>query len=426
MKLDPKVPHAFHVEVENDPFEDSMASPGRSTPEDAPDIEARPMILNMGPSHPAMHGVMRMLLTLQGELVLKADPEIGFMHRCFEKQSENATWTQVFPYTDRLNYSSSFTNNVAYAGAVEKLLDIQIPERAQYIRVLICEMSRIGDHLTCNGAGAMELGAFTVFLYMIQAREDFYRLAEDLCGARLTVSYVRIGGVKADLPAGYLERVEQAIKNTERLLIDCEKLVLRNRIFLDRCKGVGILSKEDAVSYGYTGPCLRATGIDYDVRKAHPYLVYDRFDFETAIGTQGDTLDRFLVRMEEIRQSIRIIRQLYKQISRGPILIDDPNIALPPKEAVYNTIEGMMRHFKLIMEGIKVPKGEAYYYTEGANGELGFYVVSDGGGGPYKCRPRSPGFALTSSLGQLLRGGQLADIIPVYGSINYIAGEVER
>ena len=426
MKLDPKVPHAFHLEVENDPFEDSMASSGRSSPEDAPDIDTRPMVLNMGPSHPAMHGVVRMVLTLQGETVVKADPEIGYMHRCFEKQSENATWTQVFPYTDRLNYCSPFTNNVAYAGAVEKLLGVDITERAKYIRVLVCEMSRITDHLTCNGAGAMELGAFTVFLYMIQAREDFYRLAEELCGARLTVSYVRIGGVKADLPAGFLPRVEAALKNTERLLKDCEKLVLRNRIFLDRCKGVGILSKEDAISYGYTGPCLRATGVDYDVRKAHPYLVYDRFDSETAVGTRGDTLDRFLVRMEELRQSMRIIRQVIQQIPRGPVLIDNPSITLPPKEAVYNTIEGMMRHFKLIMEGIKVPKGEAYYYTEGANGELGFYVVSDGGGGPYKCRARSPGFALTSSLSQILRGGQLADIIPVYGSLNYIAGEVER
>jgi NADH-quinone oxidoreductase subunit D len=272
----------------------------------------------------------------------------------------------------------------------------------------------------------MELGAFTVFLYMIQAREEWYHLAEELCGARLTVSYVRIGGVKADLPAGFLKKIEGALKKTEKLMLDCEKLVLRNRIFLDRCKNVGIISKEDAISYGYTGPCLRATGVDYDVRKAHPYLVYDHFDFETAIGTRGDTLDRFLVRMEELRQSFRIIRQLVKQIPAGPILADDPLVTLPPKEAVYNTIEGMMRHFKLIMEGIKVPKGEAYYYTEGANGELGFYVVSDGGGGPYKCRPRSPGFALTSSLSLLLKGGMIADVIPVYGSLNYIAGEVER
>jgi NADH-quinone oxidoreductase subunit D len=422
--LDPKVPHAFHVSVEDDPFEDSMM--GEAAPEDAPDLDSRPMVLNMGPSHPAMHGVVRMVLTLQGETITKADPEIGFMHRCFEKQSENSSWTQVFPYTDRLNYASPFLNNIAYAGAVEKLIGLDIPERAKYIRVITGEMSRITDHLTCVGAGSMELGAFTVFLYMIQARELFYFLAEEICGARLTVSYVRVGGLRYDLPVGFTDRLEVAIQKTEKLLLDCEKLILRNKIFLDRCHNVGIVTQEDAISYGFTGPCLRSTGVDYDVRKAHPYLVYDRLDFDVVVGSRGDTLDRYLVRLEEIRQSIKIIRQAVRQMPPGPVLLDHPSYTLPPKEMVYNTIEGMMRHFKIIMEGIRVPKGEAYYYTEAANGELGFYIVSDGGGGPYKCRVRSPGFPIISSISQLLQGAMIADIIPIYGSLNYIAGEVER
>lgn len=426
MELDPKVPHAFHFSVEDDPFEESMSSAGNGELLDAPDLDPRPMVLNMGPSHPAMHGVVRLVLTLQGETIVKAEPEIGFMHRCFEKMSENATWNQVFPYTDRLNYASPFLNNIAYAGAVEKLLGAEIPERAQYIRVIVGEMSRITDHLTCLGAGCMELGAFTVFLYMIQARELFYQLAEEICGARLTVAYIRIGGLRADLPAGFFGRLEEVIRKTEKLLSDCEKLILRNRIFLDRCRNVGVISKEDAISYGFTGPCLRATGVEYDVRKAHPYLVYNRFDFEVPIGTRGDTLDRYLVRLEEIRQSISILRQAMRQIPSGPVLLDDPTFTLPPKELVYNTIEGMMRHFKMIMEGFKIPKGEAYYYTEGANGELAFYIVSDGGGGPYKCRVRPPGFPIVSALGKILEGAMLADVIPIYGSLNYIAGEVER
>jgi NADH-quinone oxidoreductase subunit D len=237
---------------------------------------------------------------------------------------------------------------------------------------------------------------------------------------------VRIGGLKADLPVGFEERLETALKETERLLIDCKKLILRNRIYIDRCRGVGIMTKEEVVSYGFTGPVLRAAGVEYDIRKAHPYLVYDRLDFEVVLGAVGDSLDRYFVRLEEIYESIKIIRQVMKQMPKGPVLVDDPGVALPPKELVYNTIEGMMRHFKLIMEGIKVPKGEAYYYTEGANGELGFYLVSDGGGGPYKCRPRSPGFAIVSSIPRILKGAQIADIIPIYGSLNYIAGEVER
>jgi NADH-quinone oxidoreductase subunit D len=418
------VPHAFHVSVEDDPFEDSMS--GRSAPDDAPDIDSRPMILNMGPSHPAMHGVVRLVLQLQGETIAKADVEIGYMHRCFEKMSENSTWTQVFPYTDRLNYASPFLNNIAYAGAVEKLLGVDIPERAKYIRVIIGEISRICDHLTCLGAGSMELGAFTVFLYAIQARELFYQLSEEICGARLTVSYVRVGGLKADLPAGFAEKLEESLRQTERLLGDCEKLILRNRIFLDRCRDVAAISAEEAISYGWTGPCLRASGVDYDVRKAHPYLVYDRFEFEVPVGERGDTLDRYLVRLEELKQSIKILRQAMKQIPAGPVLLDHPNITLPPKELVYNTIEGMMRHFKIVMEGIKVPPGEAYYYTEGANGELGFYIVSDGGGGPYKCRARAPGFPIVSAISRLITGHMIADIIPIYGSLNYIAGEVER
>ncbi len=395
---------------------------------DESELPTEPMTINMGPSHPATHGTVRIVLTVEGETVKHSDVQVGYLHRCFEKEAEHATWTQVFPYTDRLNYVSPLLNNVGYALAVEKLIGIekQIPERAQYIRVIVGEISRITDHLTCLGASVMELGGFTPFLWMIKVREWLWELLEELTGARLTHAYVRIGGVAADLTPHFEEKLRRILSKARETLKEVESLLVKNRIFRDRMDGVGVFSAEDAVAYGWTGPCLRSTGVPYDVRKDHPYLVYDRFDFDIPVGTNGDNYDRFAVRMEEIRQSMFILEQALQQIPVGPVQIDDPRISLPPKREVYNTIEGMINHFKLIIDGIKVPKGEVYSYTEGGNGELGFYIVSDGTGQPYKCRVRPPCFILMQSLSKLIQGAGIADIVPTFGMLNMIGGECDR
>jgi NADH-quinone oxidoreductase subunit D len=392
----------------------------------APDLPTEPVPLNMGPSHPAMHGTVRMVLEVEGEKISSADIQIGYLHRCFEKESENATWTQVFPYTDRLNYISPMLNNVGYALAVEKLLDIKCTERAQYIRVIVGEIARISDHLTCLGASAMELGAFTVFLYALKAREWIFELLEEVCGARLTSTYVRIGGLAYDLPPGFDEKLRDILERTKVVLSDISKLLDRNRIFRDRMDGIGIITKEDALAYGITGPVGRSTGLAYDVRKDHPYLVYDRFDFDVPIGSVGDNFDRYAVRVEEMVQSMRILDQALKQIPAGPVMVADPRIALPPKTETYNSIEAMIAHFKLIMDGIHVPPGEAYSYTEAGNGELGFFLVSDGTGRPWKCRVRPPCFAATSVLTKVLPGLFIADVVPTFGMINMIGGECDR
>jgi NADH-quinone oxidoreductase subunit D len=395
---------------------------------DEPELPSEAMPLNMGPSHPAMHGTVRMVLEVEGEKIVSADVQVGYLHRCFEKESENATYTQIFPYTDRLNYVSPMLNNVGYALAVEKLLGIDklIPERAQYIRVIVGEIARVCDHLTCLGAGAMELGSFTPFLYNLKFREWFWELLEEISGARLTHSYVRIGGVSGDMPDGWGDKVREVIRKGRGVLAEVDKLLPRNRIFRDRMDGIGIIGKADILQYGITGPMARASGVDYDVRKDHPYLVYDRFDFDVPIGSVGDNFDRFAVRVEEMHQSMRIIEQALDQAQPGPVLIDDPRVALPPKSETYNSIEAMIAHFKLIMDGIRVPAGEVYSYTEGGNGELGFYIVSDGTGRPWKCRVRPPSFANTAILNRLLVGLFIADVVPTFGMVNMIGGECDR
>jgi NADH-quinone oxidoreductase subunit D len=395
---------------------------------DEPELPSESMPLNMGPSHPAMHGTVRMVLEVEGEKIRSADIQVGYLHRCFEKESEHATYTQIFPYTDRLNYVSPMLNNVGYALAVEKLLQIdeQIPERAQFIRVIVGEISRITDHLTCLGAGAMELGAFTPFLYNIKFREWLWELLEELSGARLTHSYVRIGGVAGDLTEGFIPKLREVIRRGREVLVDVDKLLTRNRIFRDRMDGIGIFSKEDISAYGITGPLARAAGIAYDIRKDHPYLVYDRFDFDVPVGSVGDNFDRFAVRVEEMHQSMRILEQAMDKIPDGPVVLDDPRISLPAKSETYNSIEAMIAHFKLIMDGIRVPAGEIYSFTEGGNGELGFYIVSDGTGRPWKCRVRPPSFANTAILGKVLPGLFIADVVPTFGMINMIGGECDR
>jgi NADH-quinone oxidoreductase subunit D len=394
---------------------------------DALELPAEPMRLNMGPSHPAMHGTIRMVLDLDGETVMNVDVQPGFLHRGFEKSCERGTWAQVFPYADRLNYVSPMLNNVGFALAVEKLIGITIPERGQYYRVILGEIARICDHFTCNGAGAMELGAFTPFLWLLKVREWCWDILEKETGARMTHSFGRIGGMAAPPSETFEEDCRNILREIDKVTAEAESLLLRNRIFMDRMINIGILDKELALAMGATGPVLRSTGIDYDVRKASPYLVYDRFDFEVPIGHKGDNYDRFLVRMEEVRQSCRIIEQALDQMPKdGPVSTDDPRFMLPPKGEVYNTIEGTIAHFKIIMEGIKPPKGMVYSYTEGANGELGFLIVSDGSGTPYRVRVRPPCWFNLECCREMLIGDMIADIIPTFGSINMIGGECDR
>ncbi len=390
------------------------------------ELPTEPMTINLGPSHPATHGTVRIVAELDGEIIRKTDIEVGFLHRGFEKSAENSTWAQVLPYTDRLNYVSPLLNNVGYVMAVEKLLGITDPERSKYIRVIAGEISRMCDHLTCVGAMSLELGGFAAFLYGLEAREILWDRVTELTGARMTTSYTRIGGVANDLPPGWADKVRASLARVAELREEVDKLLTKNRIFVDRTKNTGIISQEDALDYGFTGPCLRATGIDYDVRKAHPYLVYDRFDWVVPLGTHGDNFDRYLVRVEELRQSERIILQALEQIPDGPIIIDDWRYALPPKADVYGSIEGAMAHFKLIMEGAKVPPGEIYSFTEGANGELGWFLASNGSGRPYRCHVRAPGWPILSALGFMIEGKMLADLIPTFDSINMIGGEVEQ
>ena len=405
---------------------------GRKNVEDlddyAEELPPELMTVNMGPSHPAMHGTVRIVLTVDGERVVKSDIQPGYLHRCFEKESEHATYTQIFPYTDRLNYVSPMINNVGYALAVEKLLGVtdEIPERATLIRTIVSEISRITDHLTCVGASAMELGAFTPFLYMIKVREWIFRLLEELCGARLTVSYVRIGGVVRDLTDNFVERWTKIRDDGLSVIDECIGMLNNNRIFRGRMEDVGSMSIEESLSYGVTGPCLRAAGHDYDVRKDNPYLNYGDLEFDVPIGSTGDCFDRYLVRLEEVNQSIRIIDQCIARLRPGRVMIDDGRIALPGKRNSYNTIEAMIRHFKHVMDGIRVPPGEGYTAVEGGNGELGFFVVADGTGRPWKLYCRAPSFINLQSVHELIHGGLISDIVPIFGMVNMIGGECDK
>ncbi len=389
-------------------------------------LKTEQMILNMGPSHPATHGTVRFLVTLEGETVINMDVEIGYLHRGFEKQCENVTWGQVFPYTDRLNYNSAIINNVGYALAVEKLLGLETPERCQYIRVLTSELARMSDHYTNIAASALELGAMSAFIYFVEARELIWDLLEKVCGARLTSNYIRIGGLKNDLPSGFKEALSDAFVKCRKLHKDVDQLLTRNRIFLDRMRDVGGITPDDAIAFGFTGPCLRACGIEYDVRKSQPYLVYDAIDFEIPLGTTGDNFDRYLIRMEELIQSMKIVEQCLNQMPAGAINVDDPRVRQPAKEQIYGKMEELIDHFVLVSEGIKPPKGEVYVPVEGANGEVGFYLVSNGGGKPLKCRVRPPSFLLTQAMPRLCEGRLLSDIIPTFDQLNMIGGECDR
>jgi NADH-quinone oxidoreductase subunit D len=393
------------------------------------DLHTEHQILNMGPSHPATHGTVKFLIELDGEHIVDLDIQVGYLHRGFEKECEAGTWYQAIPYTDRLNYNSAVLANVGYCMAVEKLLDLETPERCQWLRVLSGELARIADHLTRCGAGCLELAAMTPFLYGIEARELTWDLLEMLCGARVTSNYVRIGGVKHDMPPGFPDLSRESIAKIRELLRDFDEVITSNRIFVDRLKGTGVISKEDCLRYAVTGPILRSAGVPLDLRKATPYLKYDEIDFDVPIGEVGDNYDRYLVCVEEMHQSLRIVEQCVaalEELGPGPVNALDPRVRWPAKGRVFNRMEELIQQFKSVTEGPQVPAGEAYFAIESANGELGFYLVSDGSAVPYKVRCRPPSLINLAPMSKMLHGALLADLIPTFDFINMIGGECDR
>jgi len=383
--------------------------------------------VNLGPSHPATHGTLRVQALLDGEIIADCKTEIGYLHRCFEKMCETHTYTQVFPFTDRLNYISAFNNNVAYAMAVEKLLEVEVPARAVWIRTILMEFNRIMDHLVCIGTNLVDMGALTNFWYFFAPREEIYGLIESCCGARLTVSYGRVGGVAQDIPEGFVEHARKVAAGIPEFLGYVDKLATKNVIFQQRTRGVGVVTRENAISWGWTGPVGRASGIDMDLRRDHPYGGYESLEFAVPVRTEGDTFSRYMVRMEEMRQSLGIIRQLLDRgVPEGPYITRDHRVALPEKNSVYTNIEALMNHFKIIMHGFSPPVGEVYAYTESPNGEQGFYVVSDGSGKPYRLHCRAPSFYTFAANDELLRGQMVSDFVAILGTLNIIAGELDR
>ena len=392
------------------------------TSEDINDL----MLLNVGPSHPASHGTIRNFVAMEGETITACVTEIGYLHRGFEKACENHTYSQIIPYTDRLNYCSAILNNIGYSKAVEEMLNIDITARAKMIRIIIGELSRIIDHLVCNAANMVDLGGLTNFWYLFAPRDMAYDLLSKLTGARLTNTYTRIGGLEFDLYEGFDEDLANVLKETEIAIDDALSLIAHNKIFLDRTQDVGVIKADFALQNGITGPNLRAAGIAHDLRKDKPYYGYENFDFDIVVGSHGDVYDRMMCRFEEMRQSIKIIRQAMKELPSGAINVNAPGILLPSKKDVYGNIEGLMNQFKLTFEGIKVPKGEYYSSTEAANGELGFFIVSDGSGKPYKVKCRPPCFYSLAAFSKIVEGGMLADAVITMASMNFIAGEFDR
>lgn len=388
------------------------------------------VFVNIGPSHPATHGTVQIIAELDGERVLRSDVHCGYLHRGFEKECEDHSWHNLIPYVDRLNYVSALANDFAYCDGVEQLMGITITPRCRYLRTLLAEYSRVMDHLTCVAAGLMELGAMTAFLYLVMIRDYMYEHVAALTGARVTHSYGRIGGLARDLPEGWLERMEEILVQYDDFVGRVHGLVDRNRIFIDRMRNVGVISTADALSYGYTGPILRSTGAAIDLRKDTPYLAYAELDFEVPVGIKGDNYDRYYVRMREMDESVHMMRQLAEILrspqGAGPIDVDDRRCTFPDKALVYSEIESLINHFKLVMDGPLVPAGEVYCAHESPNGELGFYMVSNGSGQPYKLHCRAPSFVHMGGAHLMLDGGQLADIVPTFGAINMIGGECDR
>jgi len=380
----------------------------------------------MGPSHPATHGVLRVVLDLDGETVVSCRPDLGYLHRGMEKIAENRTYLQFIPYTDRMDYLSPLAANVGFALAVEELLGVEVPARCQVLRVICCELARVGSHLVWLGTSALDLGAATMFFHTFKDREWHYDLIEDLTGARLTTSYTRVGGVAHDATADWLLRLRAFVDAMPDRIDDYESLLTKNTIWLKRTQGVGRLTAKEALSFGVTGPVLRASGVNYDVRKAKPYSGYQNYNFEVPVGTEGDVYDRYLVRIEEMRQSVSILDQALKAIPDGPVNIDDPKIFLPVKSKVLTSMEELIHQFMIVTEGFSCPAGEIYVATEVPKGELGFYIVSEGGKSPYRCRIRSSAFNNLASLKHQVEGELVADVVACIGSIDPVMGEVDR
>lgn len=397
-----------------------------SLEETTSDIVGEKLVLNMGPSHPATHGVLRMILELDGEIITKAEPDVGYLHRGDEKIAENMHYNQFVPYTDRLDYLAPLANNVAYALAVEKLMGWEVPERGRAIRVICCELARISAHLLGVGVFAMDVGAMTVFLYTFTEREKIYNLCEQLTGARFTTSYTRVGGQVRDLPDGFEAAVLKFLDEVEPIIDEVDKLLTRNAIFIARTQDIGVISKADAIAYGITGPNLRGSGVEHDLRKTQPYLDYQKYDFDIPIGTKGDCFDRYLVRMEEMRQSVRILRQVFAKLPGGPINVADAKGLLPNKDRVLMKMEELIHHFIIATQGIDAPAGEVYFGAENPKGELGFYIHSKGGGVPYRLKIRSPSFVNLSILSKIMPGHMLSDIPSVLGSLDFVMGECDR
>lgn len=384
------------------------------------------ILINLGPSHPAMHGTLRVMCRINGEVIEDAKCEIGYLHRAIEKLGETKTYHQWIVYTDRLNYCSSLNNNIAYCMAVENIMGIKVTDRCQWVRMICFELSRIIDHIICVAINALDMGALTVFWLFYHWREEAYTMIESACGMRLTTSYARIGGMSYDIPDTFIPRLKKFVEEFPKAIDEVSTLLTSNRIWIDRTKGVGVLSKEEALKYSVTGPCLRASGVDFDLRRDRPYSAYSEVDFDVVIANGGDVYDRYLVRMEEMRQSVNILKQCIAKLPGGPIWVDDVRVRIPEKQDVYSKMEVLIHHFKIFMEGINVPEGEGYSAVEGPNGELGFYIVSRGGPKAWRMRVKSPSFVLFQSFEQQIKGEKIPDAISILGSVNIIAGELDR
>jgi NADH-quinone oxidoreductase subunit D len=390
------------------------------------DVSGEHMLINIGPQHPATHGVLRLVLELDGETVVRCIPHIGYLHSSFEKLGEYRDWNQIVPLTDRMDYLAPLIYNCAYAMAVEKMMGIEVTARCKVVRVMLMELDRIFSHLLWLGTTGIDLGAFTIFLYTFQQREKIYDLHEDLTGARITTSSTRIGGMMADLPAGWVEKLGQFLDGFVPVLDEVDTLLTNNAIWIGRTQNVGGISAEDAVNFGLSGPNLRASGVPYDVRKDRPYYDYETYDFDVPVGEHGDIYDRYLCRMEEMRQSVRILRQAMQRLPGGPINVDDPRVILPTKTAAMNDMESMIHHFKIVMEGVRAPAGESWFSVESSKGELGMYVVSDGGSKPVRWRVRGPSFINIAALPHMIEGALLSDVIAVNASLDIVLGEIDR
>jgi len=384
------------------------------------------MTLNMGPQHPSTHGVLRLVLELDGEIIRKITPHIGYLHRGIEKLSEYRTYHQALPLTDRMDYLAPMSNNLGYVLAVEKLLGIEVPERAQTVRVITAELTRLKSHLVWLACHALDIGAMTVFIYAFREREKVMQLYEKLSGARMTSNYYRVGGLSADVYAGFEKDVQEIIDTFPGFFDTYEGLLTKNTIWLQRTVGNGVISAEDAIDAGITGPALRGSGVDWDLRRDNPYSGYEKYSFKVPVGEKCDTFDRYKVRLVEMREAVNIISQALKALKPGPVLADEPQVCYPPKENVYNSIEGLIHHFKIASEGFPVPEGEIYQSVEAPKGELGFYLVSDGGNKPYRMRVRPPSFVNLSAIEKMAKGAMIADLVAVIGTLDIVLGEIDR